>query len=164
MVTRRTTRTDSITDDGKLTPPSHVVTCSVLFGGCLLLEKWKGGIIFCSTFRNDKKKEHHRLLFMSNHAQQINFRVTRADICGFCVHPRTYDSSLSANMKIEKIVPKKDTTSNDVDLRVKRARTSAEITRCTNVPVDCTLCSTRKKRFTHGSTASAHISGKFTVG
>lgn len=83
---------------------------------------------------------------------QINYWESSADICGFCGLVGSCETSVRVQRKVEKIVstcsyaPKPNPNSNEVEMGVKRARTSTETSPCTNLPLECMLCSSRKQK------------------
>lgn len=82
---------------------------------------------------------------------QNDYWVTTADICGFCGLAGSCESSVSLNRKIEKVVStcfhasKKDANLKEVDVAVKRARVSLDMTPCTNMSLECKLWSSHKQ-------------------
>lgn len=107
-VTRRKTPPAAIADAGKSTLSSHVMTSSVLFGTSLLLEKCKerwGHPLRHVSERHEKRHHRRCLHVVFIRAPQIDYWVTRGDICNFCGQTWTCESSsLSVNGKVEKVV------------------------------------------------------------
>lgn len=77
----------------------------------------------------------------------------RDDICGFCgvagrchVDVRTKGKGKRIQHQLQSTcdyAPKKDMQYNDVDISVARVRSSSVAEPCTNLPIDCKLCSSR---------------------
>lgn len=93
------------------------------------------------------------MLCCCRHAVQDDDSTKRDDVCGFCGivgRCRTDLSTKGRKKKTQGILksnceyaPKKDTQSNDVNISLARVSTSSKTQPCTNLPINCKLCSSR---------------------